>query len=99
MAGARTKCFLVGAGARVLAFDQRWGLRGSRTTLDWDFAIRAATWDDWARITARLLAGNPPRFRAGKTEHRFFHVDGGTLDLVPYGGLESPPGEILWSGQ
>jgi predicted nucleotidyltransferase len=94
--GAHTTCFLVGAGARVLTFDERWRLRGARTTLDWDFAIRAASWEHWSTLTARLLKAVPPKFRAGVAEHRFIHIDGGALDLVPYGGLESPSGEILW---
>ncbi len=98
MERAQAKCFLVGAGARILTFDQRWDLRNARTTSDWDFAMRAASWPEWKRITSHLLAGSPPKFRAGKTEHKFFHIDGGQLDLVPYGGLESPPGEIVWPG-
>ena len=98
MRQAEAKCFLVGAGARVLGFDRRWGLRGGRTTLDWDFAIRAESWEHWAALGARLLQGAPPRFRAGEIAHRLLHVDGAVLDLVPYGGLESPAGEILWPG-
>lgn len=96
MQQANAKCFLVGAGARVLGFDRKWRVRGARATLDWDFAVRAENWEHWSALTARLVQGQPACFRVGDQAHRFRHVDGGVLDLVPYGGLESPPGVILW---
>lgn len=99
MEEAQVKCFLVGAGARLFAFDRRWNVKGARATLDWDFAVRAESWDHWSALTARLVRGTPARFTPGKSEHRFLHVDGAVLDLVPYGGVESPRGEILWPGQ
>lgn len=96
--GTAARCFLVGAGARVLGFDRRWGLRGGRATLDWDFAIQVKGWDHWKTVRSRLVEGRTPRFRAGEGEHRFHHVEGAVLDLVPYGGVESPPGELVWPG-
>jgi predicted nucleotidyltransferase len=91
-----TKCFLVGAGARVLTMENRWDLRGARSTKDWDFAIRVESSEQWMEIATRLVSGAPPRFSAGFAPHRFLHADGGELDLVPYGGLESPKGQIAW---
>jgi len=96
MDAARATCFLVGAGARVLSFDHRWSLRGARTTLDWDFAVHAESWEHWSELTSHLLVGNPPNFTRGRAPHRFLHRGGSILDLVPYGGLEAPTGEILW---
>lgn len=96
MDAANSTCFLVGAGARVLSFDHRWSLRGARTTLDWDFAVHAESWEHWAELTSRLLAGNPPKFTRGRAAHRFVHRSGSVLDLVPYGGIEAPTGEIKW---
>lgn len=99
MKKARTKCFLVGAGARVLTLDMKWEVRDARTTRDWDFAIRVKSWDEWRELTGQLVQGVQPKFRSSTAAHRFIHVDGGQLDLIPYGDLESPGGEILWPGQ
>lgn len=96
--GVSTDYFLIGAGARVLTFDDRFGISGARATLDWDFAIRADDWGHYSVLTERLLAGNPPKFRRGPTEHRFVHSGGGALDLVPYGGIEDAAGSIHWPG-
>lgn len=41
---ATRPCFLVGAGARVLGLDERFGIPGARATLDWDFAVRVSSW-------------------------------------------------------
>lgn len=94
MRAAKARCFLIGAGARVLALDNRWGIAGGRTTLDWDFAVRAASWTEWERLTEQLVAGG--RFTRTSLSHRFHHADGGLLDLVPYGAIEAPSGEICW---
>ncbi len=94
MRAANARCFLIGAGARVLSMDGRWGILGGRTTLDWDFAVRVANWTEWDSLTAQLVAGG--RFTRTGTPHRFRHADGGLLDLVPYGAIESPAGEICW---
>ncbi|MBI5362632.1 MAG: nucleotidyl transferase AbiEii/AbiGii toxin family protein [Planctomycetes bacterium] len=96
MERAGAECFLVGAGARVLGFDQRWGLRGARATLDWDFAVRMESWEQWARLVSQLIGGARARFSQSRALHRFTHTNGAVVDLVPYGGLEAPNGEITW---
>lgn len=94
MRTAKVRCFLIGAGARVLSLEHRWGIASGRATLDWDFAVRVASWREWERLTERLVAGR--RFTRSGPLHRFRHADGGLLDLVPYGSIESPAGEICW---
>lgn len=89
-------CFLVGAGARVLGLDERWGIGGARATLDWDFAVRVGSWEEWHALRVRLLAAPSHPFRSTSAQHRFEHAQGRLVDLVPFGGLESPAGEILW---
>jgi len=94
MRAANARCFLIGAGARVLSLDRRWGIPSGRTTLDWDFAVRVASWGEWERLTTQLVTRG--RFTRSGPPHRFRHADGGLLDLVPYGAIESPAGEICW---
>lgn len=89
-------CFLVGAGARVLGFDERWGIPGARATLDWDFAVRVASWEEWRALRERILAMPGQPFRSNLAQHRFDHEAGRQLDLVPFGGLEGTAGEIVW---
>lgn len=93
---ATRPCFLVGAGARVLGLDERFGIPGARATLDWDFAVRVSSWREWAALRARLLDAPGRPFRATAAEHRLEHVEGRQLDLVPFGGLETGSGEIVW---
>ncbi|MBL8861737.1 MAG: nucleotidyl transferase AbiEii/AbiGii toxin family protein [Planctomycetes bacterium] len=89
-------CFLVGAGARVLGLDERFGIAGARATLDWDFAVRVGSWREWESLRARLLDAPGRPFRPTSAQHRLEHAQGRQLDLVPFGGLETGAGEIVW---
>ena len=91
------RCFLVGANVRILTFDALTGSNGIRSTTDWDFAVRVDSWGDWNALRQRLLDAKPPCFTAGDKKYRVIHRTGLPLDLVPYGGIEETPGEIVWS--
>jgi len=86
-------CFLVGAGARILALDARFGIAGARATFDWDFAVRVESWAEWATVREALCLG---AFHPTTAQHRLVHEHGGQLDLVPFGDLETNTGEIVW---
>jgi len=89
---------LIGAGAIRLGADLEWRVRLPRATLDWDFAVRVSSWQEFAVLSAALVSGNGG-FVSTPVQHRFRHRTGGLLDLVPYGDVEKPPGEIqLHSG-
>ena len=87
---------MIGAGALQLGPDLDWGVRLTRRTRDWDFAVRAASWKEFNELRARLTERNAG-FSQDREAHRFRHRAGGTLDLVPYGALESPPGQVQWA--
>jgi len=89
-------CFLIGAGARVLGLDERFGISGARATLDWDFAVRVGSWEEWRLLHERLVSVEGMPFQATGSPHRFRHREGRLLDLVPYGGLEDPAGSLEW---
>ena len=89
-------CFLIGAGARVLGLDERFGISGARATKDWDFAVRVNSWHEWHSLRERFFAAQGGSFSPTDSPHRFVHQEGRLLDLVPYGPLESPAGRIAW---
>lgn len=83
---------LVGAGARLLVMDWPFALPSKRTTADWDFALEVQNWETFERFRNAL---GHSRAEPGASEHRI--VIGETpIDLVPFGGIESPTGEICW---
>jgi predicted nucleotidyltransferase len=87
---------IIGAGARLLVCDLRYNIVG-RSTKDWDFAIKIATWDRYQILCTELTQGNPPIFRATSVPHRFIHLATGTeLDIVPFGPIGEPDQEITW---
>lgn len=87
---------MIGAGARLLVCDLRYNISG-RSTKDWDFAIKIATWDRYDIFCTELTQGNPPIFRATSVSHRFIHLATGTeLDIVPFGPIGEPDQEITW---
>lgn len=94
---AGIRFFIVGAGARLLTHDWVLGLSGGRTTTDWDIAIHVASWADFERFRKALLQlDRGGVFTAGRTVHHLLHEEGGSVDVIPFGGLEAPNGTITW---
>lgn len=84
---------LVGAIARILSFNQAFGVPVHRTTNDCDFAVQVASWNAFRALCDRLTqhAGITPL-----THHRFRHQASQVLiDLIPFGGVEKD-GRIQW---
>jgi len=90
-----TPC-LIGAGAIRMGVDLGWDVRLGRRTDDWDFAVRVESWEHYGKLSEHLV-GEGGGFERAPEPHRFRHRDGGILDVVPYGDLERPEGEILWN--
>lgn len=87
--------FIVGALARDLMLEHAWNLPPQRATKDIDFGVRVADWDEFERLKAALLQ------TAQYTEHphqqqRLLHTTGVIVDVVPFGAIEAPPGNIVW---
>ena len=88
--------YLIGAGAIQMGGDQVWRTRLSRNTLDWDFAVRVDSWEQFD-LMGDHLTSSEGGFVQGGQRHRFKHVNGrGVIDIVPFGDLEQPEGEIDW---
>ena len=87
---------LVGAGARLIIFDQKFG--EGRGTKDWDVAISIDSWETYQKLGEALIDGNPPIFQSTKTAHRFRHIETAIdVDIVPFGAIGKPDQEIIWA--
>jgi predicted nucleotidyltransferase len=87
---------IVGAGARLLIFNSRYGITSTRTTMDWDIAVQVADWETLEWLKSALTAGTEPLFTQGRLMHRFKHIGGAVIDIIPFGGVESKDGIIVW---
>jgi predicted nucleotidyltransferase len=86
---------LVGAGARILIFDQKFG--EGRGTKDWDIAISIDSWDSYRNLCAALTTGDSPRFNPTKVPHKLIHTETNIeVDIVPFGNIGEPNQEITW---
>ncbi len=52
---------LVGAGARLLIFDRKYG--EGRSTKDWDVAVSIENWKAYERLRETLINGDSPCFK------------------------------------
>lgn len=86
---------LVGAGARLIIFDRKFG--EGRGTKDWDVAISIDSWETYQKLGEALIDGNPPIFQSTQTAHRFKHTETDIdVDIVPFGAIGEPDQEIIW---
>lgn len=87
--------FVVGATARDLILEHQYGIKPKRATTDVDFAVAVDTWEQYELLKRALLATKELVFI--KDTLNFRKVSNGILiDVVPFGGLESPPGQIAF---
>jgi len=87
---------LVGAGARLLVFDRQYNFRSERTTTDWDIGVEISSWVAFNRLQKALTGGTNPAFTQDPVAHRFKHITGVSIDIIPFGGLERADGTIVW---
>lgn len=87
---------LVGAGARLLIFDSKFG--EGRGTKDWDVAVSIDTWEAYDKISDALINGESPCFKQTKIIHNFIHIETNIqVDIVPFGKISEPNQQIIWS--
>lgn len=94
--GLNLPMILVGAGARLLMFDRKFG--EGRSTRDWDVAVAVDSWTVYQQLRNNLIEGNSPCFRATNSYHKFVHiVTNIEVDIVPFGEISAPDRQIVWS--
>jgi len=87
---------LVGAGARLIIFDQKFG--EGRGTKDWDVAISVDSWESYQTFCEDLINATFPRFQSTKIPHRFRHIETDIdVDIVPFGAIGEPDKQIIWA--
>jgi predicted nucleotidyltransferase len=88
--------FLTGAMARDWVFTLINGIDTPRATRDADIGIALATWDDFGRVRAHILAEG--EFAPDRTLHRLNHrqIQGFHIDLLPFGRISDPGAKISW---
>jgi predicted nucleotidyltransferase len=87
---------VVGAKARDLIFSGVFGIPTRRATLDVDLAVRMKSWDEYAAFTGALVREGAFAADDKRISHRFRHSNGTLVDLLPFGGIENPPGSVSW---
>ncbi|EGV18849.1 hypothetical protein [Thiocapsa marina] len=86
---------LVGAAARDLLLQHHHGVEPLRKTTDVDFAFAVPDWPAYIALTKRMIdtGGFKPDDRI---QHRLRNRIGTVVDLLPFGGVESPEAQIVW---
>jgi predicted nucleotidyltransferase len=87
---------LVGAGARIIIFDRKFG--EGRGTKDWDVAISIDSWESYQTLREALINYDLPRFKSTTTPHRFRHIETDIdVDIVHFGAIGEPDKQIIWA--
>jgi predicted nucleotidyltransferase len=87
---------LVGAGARILIFDQIYEQQG-RLTEDLDIVTRIPDWLTFEAVTQAMTRSELAQFQATRIPHRFRHrITGFMVDVVPFGPISDPDQLLRW---
>lgn len=92
--------FLAGAIARDILLTHVHGIDTGLATVDVDFGVAVANWDEFNQIKSRLLESG--QFNAAENiGHRVYYRPRGSnkgypIDIIPFRGVEDPPRVIAW---
>ena len=86
--------FVIGALARDLLLEVVHRVEVGRATRDVDVAIALGGWEAYRAIVQTLISEYG--FERGDEAQRLSHPNRDSLDLVPFGDLENPPGSLEW---
>src|SRR5258708_2900975 len=92
--------FVAGATARDIVLTNVFGLKPGRATMDIDFGIAVASWEEFQLFKRELTAIKrfvPMR----KVDQRLIYKDPDTdsevpVDLIPFGGVTSASATVAW---
>jgi len=85
---------LIGATARDLIMHDAFGINTIRATMDIDLGIYVADWDNYRKISNAMV--NSGSYSPTKTIHRFLHINGLPIDILPFGLIGGPNNTITW---
>lgn len=87
--------FVVGATARDIILEHEHNIKPKRSTTDIDFAVAVETWEQYGHLKKALLDTKNVEFIKDTLNFRK-KSSGILIDIVPFGGVESPPGQIAF---
>ncbi|MEX2090386.1 MAG: hypothetical protein WEB62_11485 [Bacteroidota bacterium] len=93
-----TELVVIGATARDIMFEHIYNVRAPRATVDIDIAIRLANWEGFESLKKEMLLSDIFT-KDKKSQHRFYHMNGQSFDIIPFGDIEKPRGNIRWANQ
>jgi predicted nucleotidyltransferase len=86
---------IVGAFARDVVLGHCFGINTGEATRDIDLGLMMNDWSQFEDFRSRLLSNNEFTLTTG-IPHRLKFKAARELDIVPFGRIESRPGEIAW---
>lgn len=93
LAAPAARPLLVGAMARDVLLQHAHGIQPRRATEDIDLAIMTADWDDFRALCQAMI--DSPYFKPlAEIRHKFRHRGGSPVDLIPFGGVQDPGGQV-----
>lgn len=88
--------FLIGATAREFVLQYGYKLPKTTQTRDIDFGVAVADWQEYENLKQELAKTGDFSLDS-KASHRLTEISSQTkIDFVPFGEIESPPGEITF---
>lgn len=86
---------VVGATGRVLLLEEVYGLPRGRATEDVDFGVMVESWDHYKALVKQICE-DQRFYRDNRQTQRLRFSEGGYIDLVPFGGVESDGNVVRW---
>lgn len=86
--------FVVGAAARDMILECRYGVGAQRATHDIDIGVNVSDWDQFQRLSERLIQFH--NFFQAEEKHRIRFDNKIPLDIVPFGSIEDENNQISW---
>lgn len=92
------QAFVIGATARDLIFEYVHQAEIQRATVDVDFAVAVGSWDEYEKLRKSLIETGKFKNDNGVEQRIWWKSEPYEMkiDLVPYGEIESPAGEIAF---
>ncbi len=78
---------ITGAMGRVLLLEEVYELPPGRATRDVDFGVMVESWDHYQALIRRICEDG--RFHQDGKQTQRLNSDYGSIDLVPFGGIEA----------
>lgn len=86
--------FIVGATARDIILNLGYNIPIGRATVDIDLGINVSSWEQFDQLKETLT--NTGRFSSRRAAQRLQYEDAIPVDIVPFGAIASPDGNIHW---